>query len=406
MPSNDSGRSSRPLAVLVVVLLILATVTAVLAVNFERVFLNAGVYKNALAGQKFYDRLPGVVAGQLIAVLNFNPCTANPLLCSGVNQAVLDCARSALGNDRFGVLSSTDARPTNRERSRLENCVSQFQPGLQQAGSGTTPAPLLFRSMKVQDLETVIRAALSPDKMELQVEGSIDSLFAYLNGQQENFNLSLVPLKQGLSSPAGLDAVLGIIRAQPPCTIEQLEAMLVVSLTGKGDLVLCSPPESLLGALAPLIQAQLQFVVSLLPDSLVLHPFGNLPATTVRLVRLLLLLSPELALFLLILVTLLAVRTFKEMLYWWGMPLFFSGLLALVVGISASLLFEWGWANIFISHLSIKVSDALIVLLHDLLQAVMQTYLSGVFISGIVLALAGACLWVGSKMLKGTAGSE
>ncbi len=395
----SQGGVTRILAIILIIAFVLSAAFSIAGYNFVRTFLSASTYKNALTSQDFYTRLPGAITGQILALIEYDPCKLNPLLCPTVNQLVLDCARSALGNGRFAVLTTPDGRPVQEEMQKLQACAAQYQPNLQSAAEASQ-APLLFRSINAADLEKIIAAGMPPEQLQAQSENIIDGIFAYLNGLQPDIRFSLAPLKQSLQDPGAMQAVLEIIRSQPQCSLGILEQMLMVTLTGQGDLQFCNPSDSLLTALAPTIQSQFDAVVSLLPDKVAFSPFGSLPAEAVRTLRLLLLLSPELPLFFLILLTLLTVRTFREMLYWWGIPLFSAGVLTLIAGVVTSPILTSAWQKGVVGHLSLRISNGVVDLIDGVYQVVLQSYQTGVFITGIILILVGGAMLAGPRLLR------
>ncbi len=98
-------------------------------------------------------------------------------------------------------------------------------------------------------------------------EDALGQFFAYLNGETDTPGISLLPLKNGLSGPAGLNAVLTLIQSQPDCTIQEI--LKILSSFGQE---LCNPPREVLSLLHPVIQLQLQAAASLIPDSVSVLP--------------------------------------------------------------------------------------------------------------------------------------
>ncbi len=405
---------TRFLAGLCAIAFVLTTVAALLFVSLDRQLLVASTYKNALTSQQVYNRLPAMVAEQLVESLNASPCVDNPLKCGNASPELVDCFKAELGQARYNALASGTEGPTGGERARIQGCVNQLQPDLQSSDSAPAGIPNIFKLIKAADLEKVIAPLLPPDQIKALTDDFLDQFFAYLNGERASITLDLTGIKQDLAGPGGLDTLILIIQAQPACTFEQLGQIVVITLTGQGELILCNPSPELLKLLNPFIKAQLKAAVDLIPDARVIRPlaaqtspsfgpFGIGPMGAIRPTLLLLRLSPLLALFCLILVTLLAVRSVRDLLRWWGIPLFAAGLLAVVLGLAGSSLFETAWVGLLAGHLPSMLSVDLIGTVHDVVQAVLQTFWRGIQVAGGLVAFVGLGMWIVSMLIRNRA---
>ena len=111
-------------------------------------------------------------------------------------------------------------------------------------------------------------------------------------------------------------------------------------------------------------------------------------------------LSPILPLLCLIFITLLVVRTVKDWLHWWGIPIFFSGLLSVGLAISATIFFDQAWSAILAKRIPSFLSLELDNLAHDVVQAILHTVVVGITISGICVLVLGLGMWIGSGFIK------
>jgi hypothetical protein len=275
---------ARGCAILFSIAFVLSAVISLLLTSIDRRLFNTSIYKNALVQQQVYDRFARVLAEQLVMAMKSNNTgnTANP------------------------------------------------------PGGGP---PVFLQNLSVDNWESIVTSLAPPDVLRAETEGVIDQVFAYLDGQQDTVRLDLTPLKSRLVSSAGQDAILSLIRAQPACTLQQVAQFLTTAIGGQG-FGICRPPDSLLKQAEPLIQAALRQLAGQLPDQAVLLPSNTAPGstggsssssslvTTVRNARLLMRLSPDLPLGFLLLISLLAVRTPKNWLRWWGIPVCVTGLVA------------------------------------------------------------------------------
>jgi hypothetical protein len=201
-------------------------------------------------------------------------------------------------------------------------------------------APAFAQHMSADNWRTLLEALLPQQELQAMTEESLNQVFAYLNGETQTPRVSLAPLKHSLASPAGLDAALAIIKSQPPCTLGQIAKV----LTNFGQ-ELCNPPQEMLDVLRPVIHAQLQATADAIPDEVPLvnstdsasQPSG---LQGLKLLRLLMRLSPLIPFTLLLVITLLVVRTLDDWLSWWGWPLSVTGISGMLVGFSGAPLFR------------------------------------------------------------------
>ena len=396
---------------------IVFSITSAMAVLFEAMdhdLLNAGTYKNALTRQQVYTRLPRILAGQLIFLMDNNPCAVNPLQCQNIPTAFTDCARATLGSQRYTTLVSGYDMPTKAELQQLQTCEDKVDPALrfqQSNANASTGFPVLFKTLNINNMETLISSVLPSDELQTITENMMDQAFAYADGKQNMIAISLVSLKQRIAGAAGLEATLQIIRNQPSCNIQLLATMLVEFQSGNGSVILCSPPEEVLTTIAPLIQDTLKNASTQIPDSLVIYPLaGTNPASPgslggglpgwIRMARLIMLLSPCLPLFILLFITLLVVRTVRDWLRWWGIPIFFSGVLSVGLAATTTFFFDQAWVAILAKRIPPDLSPGVVGLGHDLAFAILQSLMVGVTYGGIVLVVSGLGMWVGSGFIK------
>ncbi|MCJ7584072.1 MAG: hypothetical protein MUO30_04810 [Anaerolineales bacterium] len=321
---------SRTIAVIFAILFVITTVLVLLLFNIERKMLSADLYKNALADQQIYERLPGIVGNLLTTSISYNPCAENPLVCEDISRELRTCYEQTLGNERYvtlasgkdkateaemqaiqpclnqyggGTTSTTSEQPTgknplptappdvqacvkqaigenayneiyNNKRSPTEAEIQQMTPCFGQAGTGNFGnqggaqggMPQFMKNLKASDWETIISILLPANELQAITENVLDQVFAYLNGETDSASNSLVKLRERLSGQAGRDAILQLIAAQPLCTDEQLAEMAAGMLGGGEVMVICAPPEEILAVLMPQLQNQLTALVTQIPD--------------------------------------------------------------------------------------------------------------------------------------------
>ncbi|RPI33660.1 MAG: hypothetical protein EHM70_05315 [Chloroflexota bacterium] len=341
--------TSRLVAILIAILFVAAVSAALLAVNLERQLSNPETYKQALVEQDLYARLPAILAEQVSANGQANPA------------------------------------------------------GL----------PVILQSLTQADWETIFARLTTPEGRQVEIESVVDRFFAYLNTSEPQLNarISLSELKTRLASEEGLAAFIEILQRQPACTDEQMLQIATTVLTG-GDLnaiPVCNPPPELLTQVTPLIQAQLVNVAAnVIPGEIDLaqaiqgrqsspaeDPAANfrLSYQRARLYAGLTLLAP---IFLILLVTVFAVRSFKGLLLWWGIPILAAGLAGILLALSVVPLLSWIDAHYLAALRPADLSPAWTPVISDFLVflsrrlAVSITLQAGVlFLIGILIALVG-----------------
>jgi hypothetical protein len=400
----------RFLAISSSILFVLSAVAAIWLVQADRRLFQAATYKTALAGQQVYERLPRIIAEQIITTMSYNPCQENVLLCEGLTPELKNCAQQALGQADFNLLAGGGV-PSDSQKRLLQPCIDRFGAGLaagpQPENSG--PPPFLA-SMSLPDWEAVIATLAPADQLRATSEQVIDQAFAFLNGQRETVTISLVSFKKRLAGQPGLEAAMQILRAQPACTPDQLTQLQRMVNGEPGEMTLCLPPEGALALMSPLIQSQLNQFAAQIPDEQELLGPGSGensaqagPFAGLRSLRLVMRLSPDLALACLLLVSLLAVRSPKSWLRWWGLPFFVSGLLSILLALGFSAAFERIWVARLAGRIPPYLSLGMVTLLHDLGKAVLRLVLGSISLASLLLGLLGLGLWIGSFFIKESA---
>ena len=331
----------KALAIVCAVLFVLTTGAALLLFNAEKRLFNAQLYISALEKQGFYEQLPALASETLA--------------------------------------SSSEEETQNTARSFL-NLV---------------PA---------KDWETVLVALLPADVSRPMTEQALQSLFDYLNGKSETASLSMVKLKAHLTGPAGTEALLAILRAQPACTLDQIAQLTIGNLFGQNtEFILCNPSEELLDLFQPLLQTQLQTIAATIPDNVDLTPNATdaeNPLAGLRAARAFMRFSPLLPLGLLFLVTIFAVRDLHDWLNWWGIPIFIGGVLGLVLAAAINPLFQWVFATYakprIPSFLATNVTDTL----RDLIAAVLSGVTAPIVFQSAAFVLVGMIMILSLRLRK------
>jgi hypothetical protein len=284
---NNMEEQAHPIAkvftVLLAILFVITAVTSIFMVNSIKFAFDPEVYKQALSSTGVYDRLPELIGEQIVYSLNRNPCVQDPTTCTEEQL-----------NATPAYLSSVDA----------------------------------------SEWTMILSGLVDSDWLKIQMESVIDQVLGFLStpGQPLHLDISLVEFKTRLGGEAGYQAIVNLFNSLEPCAFGDMLNILsaTVGLDDLSSVSLCRPSESVLTLGEGAIRDSLKVVADKLPDNTsilvekAMPGFESSLAVTQRslqLLRTLALLSPIIPLCLLLIITLLVVRSLKSFLKWWGIPI-------------------------------------------------------------------------------------
>ncbi len=367
------------MATFFVILFILTTVAILLLLNFQLMAFNPKTYKRIFIKEGIYQQLPTILAKQLVHATTYDPCLENPSTCDGEEA----------GRD-----------PLDEEGGPLPN----------------------MNNLKLEDWKRIFSTILTPDWLQTQTESVIDQVFAYLNNKAPTLTIkiSMLDLKARLLGEEGNAIILDLFLAQPVCTEEQLQ--LLVSAASAPDssaqeLLFCRPPEDLLEQLTPQMTASLTKIAEEIPDEI--NPVKSIfdqnspasssnqqiePTKILRWIRLGIYLSPLLPLVSLLMVTILAIRSLKDLLRWWGIPIFLSGLITLGIGLASRLIIDWALLDPLRGQIPGVLEMSFAELGFNLVHSLTDSYVHSITIQCAILTSLGLLLTVTS--LQGRSGKN
>jgi hypothetical protein len=388
--------AERIVAIIFVIPFVVLLPTALIIANAETGLLNADTYQRALEKTNLYDRMPGLMAEQILINLNTDPCAENPVSCSTLDmqETPLDvCLRDGLGPEVVAEIINGEVSPNEDEQAVIDDCVRIH--GLPNLKTEETPG--YFKYLTVKDWESILQTLLPPEQIQNFAETTLGDAFAYLNGNSAKTRVSLLPLKERLREN-GVEAMQQLIQAQPACAspaeVDTMQEWFSNSL--ESEIKLCNPNLVGMARLLPAIRAGLNSEVDTLPDEIPLFANAD-PRIQTRLAngRVVLRLFFLLPLFFLTLITLLRVRTLKSWLGWWGLPLALAGglgmLMALFLGPLGQGIMQEALAvgpQNYDSHLAIALGEVAGALLEELTRPLS--------FQSLLIGLLGGGLWVGS----------
>ncbi len=261
--------------------------------------------------------------------------------------------------------------------------------------------PVVLSGMSKEAWEVFFHTLLPPETLKVMGDDVLNSAFAYLNMQTDSAQLNLAPLKASMASDTGAQAVFAFLSTQPDCTFIQI-AQITINLLSGGQIELCNPPAELIPALTPILQGQLQIAATVIPDQVIIisAPPQNDPRQRLKTARLFMRISPILPLVFLLGLTILAVRSLKSWLSWWGVSFLITGVLATLMGLIGAPIFGAVFQRILVNRMPAYLPTILLDYTNDLAFAMIQALLNPVFSQGLVIALIGLVMVVGSYLSK------
>ena len=366
---------ARLTAALFAILFIIAALLSLLLFNFERHFLDSDLYKRVLLEERVYDSLPRLLSTQIAAGMTHNPCDEDPSSCEGDGEAESE-------DDEGGP-------------------------------------PEYFQNMDANQWELLLREILSANWLQEQTESVINQLFEFLESDETTptISISLVDLKARLLGRNGVDTVLKIVDAQPPCSDDQLSELkdMIESDLSEADLLSCRPPQELLDRYILTIEETLNEVVGSLPDEANLgesfmESEGSEPqedstdemqiGRTLRRIRYVMRWSPIVPIGLLLLVAVFGVRSFRDLLRWWGIPVMVTGLIALILSILSMPIFNWLLSTYVESRNPGYLSAEFVQLGFDLGRSAIRSYVKSITLQAGILSLVGLIFSAVSAFIK------
>lgn len=253
------------------------------------------------------------------------------------------------------------------------------------------------------NLISILLSLLPPQEIKTLTDTTLDSVFAYLNGDADSAVISLASLKLYLASPAGADVILKLLENQPGCTAEQLLQMTIGALTG-GEFIFCNPPPEAMGLIRPLVETQLQITASLFPDQMTLIPnvqsgTENDPRRGLNRIRAWMKITPVFPLIFILCITILAVRNLTSWLNWWGYPFLITGAIGLVISVIGMPIVGFIIQTILENQGAGIISPTLLTTMRETLNAVARQILNPVAIQALILTFLGFGMILGAFFL-------
>lgn len=258
-----------------------------------------------------------------------------------------------------------------------------------------------LKELTIEDWQTTIATILPPEDLRAVANGALDSTFDYINSRTDSAVISLVPIKARLIGDTGVEIVVQFLSTQPACTVEQLQQMALGFFSG--NIALCNPPPQAMGLVRPLIQSQLQTVTSSIPDAVTIIPTtGTDPRPRLHVIRSAVRFSPYFVFLLLLAVAVFGVRSFRDLLIWWGWPLMIAGVMSTFIALIGSPIISWLLQFLIQTQGMVFLPPLLSATIAETAGAVANQILSPVIIQGLVISFLGAMLLVLAAVFRPT----
>jgi len=249
-----------------------------------------------------------------------------------------------------------------------------------------------LKALTIEDWKASIATLIPPDQLKIFTNELLASIFDDLNNKTNSVTISLLPLKNQLAGPGGVDLVKQILKAQPDCTPDQLLQM-GLGFFG-GDIKLCNPPAEAMRLITPLINAQLQSMTVTIPNevTLIADPGTsntNDPRIKLNGVRALMKVSPFFPLFFLFTLSVFAIRSLMGWLKWWGYPFLITGAISSFLAFFGTPLFGWIFQRILQKQVAGFLPPVLFSAVLETVDTVTSQILKPIAIEGLVLAILG-----------------
>lgn len=300
------------------------------------------------------------------------------------------------------------------------NCIDEGLPST----AKDRPIPLLI--LDQEEWESILTQVVDPKWLQTQTEHTIDQFFYVLldsdNPASTPIVISLDELKTRLAGPAGSQAILLILDAQPDCSVDQLLGLVQLGLGMPASIesLLCRPPDYVLAELAPVIDIFLAGVTEpvpeqlsfTLPETLTGNPSirnsqeskspSLTPIRILRAARSVITFSPLLPLLFLALMTLLVVRTVRGFLLWWGISLLTAGTTTLILTVILLPSTNWLIAQLLPGEItSLWISSLLGELgVHVIFNELTSRLLYSIRIPAGLIAAMGLFMTIGTLFVK------
>ena len=349
---------ARTVAGLLVVIFVPLAVVALFLGSLQGFLMDAEGIQTGLRDAGFYERAPAALVGEISAALAEDPCGLLNEVCES------------------GMGAALEAVP----RASWERLLTQV---------------------------------ITPAWLQAQVEPNMAALLAaVLEGNPAgSLRISLVEPKQILVQDLGVDLLREILATMPACTQRQLlELALRMQQGGEVSMLLvCQPPPEVMAQVEPLVRSALADGIDGVPDVIEFDLSGLAGAADalerpLRFLHLGGVVSAGGALAALLLIGLLAVRSWRDALVWWGLPLLLAGVSAWALAMTGPAAIGFLLEGALTAGAAQPLPAAAIPLIGEMLQILIVASLQAMRTWAIITAGAGVAMLILSRFTSSREG--
>jgi hypothetical protein len=264
------------------------------------------------------------------------------------------------------------------------------------------PIWIILKGLDPNTIQGFIKTIFPCQAIETSVLTGIDQLFDYINGKTSQETFSLAVFKQTSIENSKL-AVEEYLESLPECTPAQLLQMGATALLGQendNNLLSCSPPEAIRDVVTLPLLYLVESAVQDIPDQVsLLSRFDSL-LNTIRTARIVLTWSPLLPMIFLVLTTLIVVRTWRDLMRWWGYPLLAAGIGTLIISLLVSPVIYSLITMLIFPNLPMNLVPEAIDLIAGTLAGVTMGLAQPIQIQSAILGLLGLGMILGEKISR------
>lgn len=258
--------------------------------------------------------------------------------------------------------------------------------------------------LSVDEWDRIVDLLLPDAWMENQIKAAVMSINTWLDDDRltPGIEIDMRPIKARMQGEGMLEVIDLIVDSWPTCTQDQVDRMQQASLeAGHPAILYCEPPEPYRTELIEFATQRFQgFFRDLPPTFSAFDTEQNdlnlddvlLLKERIRMVRAFTMGGWLLSAALLGLIMILAIRSWRDVALWWGLPLLIAGILTIALGISAGTTFNryWQQASVEFRQQSRALYDMLLVPV----TAVRDKVTGEVMGVGVLIAIVGIAILV------------